>query len=283
MRVCALMCALVIGGAAWADTVVVSPSKDNTLIEDVRGGLSNGQGDGVFSGRTGVFGGQSRKLRAVLAFDVASAVPAGSTITGASLTMLTVNSVSGAIEHTLHRVTADWGEGASSGAGGSGAPAQAGDATWLHRFYPDVLWSAAGGEFAATPSASAEVASFGLYVTWSSAAMAADVQQWLDGAAGNFGWMVIGDEAAFNTAKKFAGKEWETVEERPMLVIEFTPPPCVGDATDDGQVNIDDVMLVLNAWGNSGKPGANPADVNDDGDVDMDDLWQVLMDWGPCG
>jgi hypothetical protein len=204
-------------------------------------------------------------------------------ITGASLTMLTVNSVSGAIEHTLHRVTADWGEGASSGAGGSGAPAQAGDATWLHRFYPDVLWSAAGGDFAPTPSASAEVAGFGEYVTWSSAAMAADVQQWLDGAAGNFGWVVIGDEAAFNTAKKFASRTWETPEERPMLVIEFTPPACVGDASDDGQVNIDDVMLVLNAWGSNGKPGENPADVNDDGDVDMDDLWQVLMNWGPCG
>lgn len=270
------------GGSLAADTVTLAPAKDNTLIEDATGSLSNGQGDGVYAGRTGMMGG-FRKLRAMLAFDVASAVPAGSTITSASLSLFTVNSVTGDIPHNLHRVLADWGEGASNGPGGTGAPSEAGDATWQHRFFPDIFWAAAGGEYVAAPSASQDVGSFGTFVTWSSPAMAADVQKWIDGSAGNFGWMLIGDEVALNTAKKFASDEWDAIEQRPQLVIEFTPPPpCAGDVNDNGQVNVDDLMQVINSWGAAGKPGENPADVNDDGDVDMDDLLEVLMNWGPC-
>jgi hypothetical protein len=37
---------------------------------------------------------------------------------------------------------------------------------------------------------------------------------------------------------------------------------------------------VINNWGAG--PG-NPADVDNDGDVDLDDLLLVINNWGPCG
>jgi hypothetical protein len=47
----------------------------------------------------------------------------------------------------------------------------------------------------------------------------------------------------------------------------------------DGQVNIDDLLAVINAWGAS---GANPADINHDNVVNIDDLLAVISSWGPC-
>ena len=74
-----------------AQTVVLEPSQDNVLIEESSGALSNGKGPALFAGRVNVTGGGEIR-RAVLAFDVAGSVPAGSTILSASLQM-TVNLV----------------------------------------------------------------------------------------------------------------------------------------------------------------------------------------------
>ncbi len=128
------MAILALGSAATADSVVLPPAKDNTLFST--GTTSNGAGDAVFSGRTGARGGRVRQ-RAVLAFDVAGNVPARSTITSARLRLTVIQTNSGAQEHTLHRVLKDWGEGKSVGFGGSGAPAEEDDVTWLHTFFPD--------------------------------------------------------------------------------------------------------------------------------------------------
>jgi hypothetical protein len=58
--------------------------------------------------------------------------------------------------------------------------------------------------------------------------------------------------------------------------------PCPGDVfpTDvhDGQVNIDDLVLVITHWNDA----SGPADANHDDVVDMDDLLAVIMDWGAC-
>jgi hypothetical protein len=265
-----------------ADTVTLEPIKDNTLIEDVTGELSNGLSDGVFCGRTGATSGL-RILRAVLAFDVQGNIPAGSTINSVSLTLTVINSVSASQTHTLHRLLADWGEGASSSPGGGGAPAQTGDATWLHRFFPDAFWSTEGGDFVAGASASTSVAGASDAPTWSEPNMTADVQAWLDDPASNFGWMIRGNELGMNTAKKLASRHWRIPEQRPRLIVDFTPPSsCAADVNGSGAVTMDDLRLVINQWGQSGKPGANPSDINDDGDVDMDDLLEVLVNWGAC-
>ncbi len=86
---CLAAIALVPGSDASADEVVLTPLKDNTLFESIDGSTSNGAGNAVFSGKTGFLGG-GVKLRAVLAFDVAGGIPAGSTIISTSVTLVLV-------------------------------------------------------------------------------------------------------------------------------------------------------------------------------------------------
>jgi hypothetical protein len=195
------------------------PSKDNTLYQyfPAEGDLSNGAGFHFFAGENGM--GELR--RGVLAFDIAGSIPPGSTITGVSLSLnmsMTSSDTPRTVE--LHKLLADWGEGTSHAGGGEGggAPATPGDATWRHRFYDMIFWTMQGGDFSATVSASQSVGPIGQY-TWSSAQMVADVQSWLDNTATNFGWLVLGDESAGATAKRFDTRESASP---PVLTIEYT-------------------------------------------------------------
>jgi hypothetical protein len=53
-----------------------------------------------------------------------------------------------------------------------------------------------------------------------------------------------------------------------------------GDANGDGEVNADDLVAVILAWGACpAPPAACPADLNHDGDVDADDLTIVILNW----
>jgi hypothetical protein len=200
-------------------TIVLTPSKDNTLFESNDGSASNGVGVHLFAGTT-----NSRlKRRALVAFDVAGQVPPGSRITRVSLTMRVTQTISGAEPMPLHRVSADWGEGTSNAGpsrDGGGAPARTNDATWLHRFFSAQRWTTPGGDFNAAADATAQVASGP--ATWESAAMTATVQQWLDQPASNFGWILLGNESRAATAKKFDSREISTQISRPSLTIEWT-------------------------------------------------------------
>ena len=265
------------------DVVVLQPVKDNTLfLTDPP--TSSGAGAAVFTGKTGMFGG-GVKQRAVLAFHVAGSVPPGSTITSASLTLTLIQqSASGQPEvHSLHRILANWGEGASIGGGGGGAPAQSGDATWLHTFYPTQFWASPGGNFDPNGSASQTVGdALGPYTWGSTAQMVADVQLWLDDPASAFGWLVKGNEAASFTAKKFSSKEEANPALHPKLVVEYTPPasPCPWDCGDgDGNVGIADFLAMLEQWGlvgsacdlGLGAPGVGSADFD-----------ALRAHWGRC-
>lgn len=204
---------------AVPQTVELTPSKDNTLFESSNGGVSNGKGIHIFAGTTG--SGASR--RALLAFDIASQIPPGSRITRATLNVRLSMTISGPEPVTLHGVTADWGEGTSNAGttrDGSGDLAEAGDATWVHTFFPDRFWSNPGGDFNAAADATTPVGASGTFTWESSAAMIARVQGWLDQPAANFGWLMIGNEAASFTAKRFNGRE-STSASRPVLTVEF--------------------------------------------------------------
>jgi hypothetical protein len=209
--------------SASAAIIVINPSKDNTLYEydPAEGDHSNGAGFHFFAGENGM--GELR--RGVLAFDIAATIPAGSTITAVSLTMNMSMTPAGALIVELHKVLADWGEGTSHApmGEGDGASATPNDATWRHRFFDSVFWTTQGGDFSATVSASQSVGGVGQY-KWSSAQMVADAQSWLDNAASNFGWLVLGDETAIATAKRFDTRESASP---PMLTIQFTPGPRV--------------------------------------------------------
>src|SRR5438034_1584521 len=104
---------------AVADIVNINPSKDNTLYEYVvaDGDRSNALGNHFFTGETAM----SELRRGVLAFDITGNVPAGSTITGVTLSMhvsRVPNSTARIVE--LHRLLAAWGEGTSQASGEEG-------------------------------------------------------------------------------------------------------------------------------------------------------------------
>ncbi len=55
----------------------------------------------------------------------------------------------------------------------------------------------------------------------------------------------------------------------------------IGDVNADGQVDVDDLIIVILAWGPCPAPPAScPADVDGNGDVDVDDLVMVIVNWG---
>lgn len=198
--------------------VTLSPAKDNTLYEDDGGTLSNGAGAHLFAGVTN--GGDLR--RGLLAFDIAASVPAGATIESVELTMNMSKTAAGPQSTSLHRITTDWGEGSSDADGdeGRGADAASGDATWIHTFSSSQTWASPGGDFETTASASTDVDAVGEYTWATSAALVADVQQWLDNPATNFGWIVLGNETTNRTAKRFDTRENTNA---PSLTVTFTP------------------------------------------------------------
>ncbi len=55
-------------------------------------------------------------------------------------------------------------------------------------------------------------------------------------------------------------------------------PVCSSDVTADGQVNVDDILAIVAAWGGC----VCIEDINGDSTVGTDDLLLVLADWGQC-
>ena len=64
--------------------------------------------------------------------------------------------------------------------------------------------------------------------------------------------------------------------------FEFQGNPCPADITGTGEVNVNDLLAVINAWGScvSGQP-CN-ADLNLDGSISVSDLLAVIDNWGAC-
>ncbi len=214
-------CLLFLNELNGQTVMTFKPSKDNTLFFSTDGNASNGAGPHFFVGtiRTGNI------RRGILAFDV-SAIPQGALVTEVTLTMQVSNAQGGAQDIGLYRVTAAWGEAGSMATGpglGQPAPAQTGDATWLHRVFNSVSWTFPGGDFSSTMSASQSVSGAGSYTWGSTSEMIADLQLWVDDPATSFGWIVMGNEATNQTAKRFDSKEHPTTGSRPLLTVTYTP------------------------------------------------------------
>ena len=54
---------------------------------------------------------------------------------------------------------------------------------------------------------------------------------------------------------------------------------CPEDLNHDDKVNIDDLFIILGAWGTC---EGCPEDLTGDGKVNIDDLFVILGAWGPC-
>ncbi len=265
--------------AVWARAgqVEVIASRDATLFEQIDGDLANGAGIHAFSGRTLHFG----ERRALFYFDVASAVPAGSEIMSAMLVLSVSRSVGGEYPVYIHRALGDWGEGASDSGdpGGQGINSLTGDATWVHRFYPDSRWNAPGGDYQSAASGETLVDFAGVYTWQSTSGMVADAQLWLDQPAINFGWMVLSPGAGSRSARRFDTRESPFLELRPRLLLTFSPR-CFADFNLDGGVDGDDVDAFFAVW----QTGSEAADANGDGGVDGTDVDAFFVQWvaGGC-
>jgi hypothetical protein len=242
----AVMIMTVLGSATMAsraDSVDIPASKDNTVYAPSFGRLlSNGAGVYTFSGNSSLPPPTGDIRRAVMAFDVAGHVPAGVTITAVTLTLHMSRTIATNETVALHRLSADWGEGASIAPAeeGGGTDPAPGDVTWQHRFFPDTFWTTAGGDFTPTISASTPIADVGFYTWGSTAQMVADVQSWLDSPAANFGWILIGNEASPTTAKRFDSRENLTAANQPKLTVVFSS--ANSDCNHNGVPDAQDIL-----------------------------------------
>ena len=215
--------ALLIGSNCYADTLVFDAAADNTIYQDSTGN-SNGAGDFLFAGNNG---GNSPR-RSLINFDL-SAIPTGATITNVTFTAFVSQGNGTTVDIDLHRLTNDWGESTSDAPGGEGGGTSAaiGDATWDENFFGTSNWTNPGADFIVGSSATASVGTSGSH-SWSSAGLVSDVQDWVDGSAANFGWILIGDESGPSTARRFNSRT--NANNSPFLTIEFEsiPEPATG-------------------------------------------------------
>jgi len=181
-----------------------------------------------------IFGGVTKGAalrRSMISFDLQSAIPAGSTITSATLRLYCDQGRAGASPCELRRMTRAWNEGDNQLVNqdeiGQGRAAQAGDSTWANVSHPATPWTVAGGEFAATASGTGVVNAIPGWTVITGAGMANDLQAWLTQPSANYGWMLLVDEAGAWNAKRFVSSEANS--NRPRLDIEYTPPASVGE------------------------------------------------------
>jgi len=207
---------------AFADMVHIPADRDNTLIEFEAGQTSNGSGPSFFAGHTNQA--ELGIRRGLVRFDVAAALPDKALIDRAFVSLYQSSGNAEPDAVSLHRVLADWGEGASFAAGGSGAPAEENDATWLHTFHEYDYWVKEGGHFIPHASATATVGGKD-YFTWqSNTHLVNDVRLWLHAPQQNFGWLVMGDEETRGSVKRYTSREGADSNEHPMLTIEYHLP-----------------------------------------------------------
>ncbi|HEV8606548.1 MAG TPA: DNRLRE domain-containing protein [Tepidisphaeraceae bacterium] len=228
-----LISTLACAAACRADTVTLTPDRDNTLFQSSAGNLSDGAGIAFYAGRSNQAAGLEIR-RGLMHFNLAS-IPAGATITSASLRLVSENiGQNGNRTMILHRTLQDWGQGTSNSSG-SGATATTNDATWLYRFFVPAnpttspAWTTLGGSFEKTDSATAICPNLGGAFTFnSSITMISDLQGWLANPSTNFGWEILGDEGTQGTAKKIYSRENSLASNRPALTITYVVPEPTG-------------------------------------------------------
>lgn len=207
----------------------LSATRDNSLFQNTS--QSNGAGEHLYVGKTGSSGGNAVR-RALLRFDISS-LPDNTDLVSARLILHQNLGGSAPTSIALHRLVSDWGEAGSNAGtpGGTGAPAQNGDATWLHRFHSTQSWTATGGDFAATPSATTAIDSLPsgdpIERVWTGSGLVADLNSWRAAPSGNHGWILIGDEQGSATAQRFASRENVAANGtyQPRLVLAYLAAP----------------------------------------------------------
>jgi len=215
--------------SAQAEMVSLSATRDATIYESTTGEVANGAGQYLFAGRTN----QNLARRALVHFDIASAIPDGATITSARL-ILNISQANGGVRDVfLHRAAALWTTGASNpdGTESLGATPELGDTTWTYASYgpPGAgQWKAAGGDYIPFWSAVTATTTSGLQ-TWQSIGLTNDVRAFAEDASLNLGWFLLGDESVAGTSRRFDSADSAAFGGIvPRLEIEFEPVPAPG-------------------------------------------------------
>lgn len=217
----AVVAHIVVMSAAFSQQELsLTATKDNTLYEDASGSTSNGAGEFLFTGKTN--SGSIR--RGLILFDLSGRIPSNATILSVKVRLNMSKTATTAKTVSLHKVTASWGEGTSNAGAneGGGAASTTNDATWIHRFFNTATWATPGGDFVVTPSASLSIGGVGSYQFESTPQLVADVQEWVNDSTKNHGWIIIGDESATQTAKRFDSRENPTAANRPTLIVQYS-------------------------------------------------------------
>jgi hypothetical protein len=206
-----------------ADQVTLLPIKDNTLYEPIQqdgyADRSDGAGPTMFAGKVKDAQNQTGGIavrRAVLEFDIAGNVPAGSTINSAQLTLycdkvgLNTN-----FNVSLHRALSEWGEASNTGNSQQDAASRRRpNATW-HHVLPDQFLTR-GWRFSPTASVTRTVGRGpppGI-----DPGMVGDIQTWLNSLAEpRMDHHRYRD--AIQMTKRFGTRENATVQNRPALVV----------------------------------------------------------------
>jgi len=180
-------------------------SEDVTLYEDTAGNLSNGQGVDLQCGVNNI----GKKRRTLVKFRL-QGIPQNATITSAFISLEIAQSNPTSKLLSCHRVLADWGEGLSNAGfqSDSGTTPLAGDATWIHSFYPNNYWNNPGGDYETIPTDTVSTGS-SPFALFQSPKLINDVQLYYDSSNLNFGWMIIGDETSNGSAFPFYSKDFQ--------------------------------------------------------------------------
>ena len=168
------------------------PISKDTVIYERDGTGSNGLGEFLWAGTDAepdMYGGTERyAIRSLLAFSVASIVPASAVVEDVQIDVEVLSLVGVGNVVDLHRVAADtgwppisWPEGDADAAGDEflAAPSSITAATWLARASPSIAWGAVGGDPAnplSMPLASQPITATGP-ASFSSAGLTAAVAQ----------------------------------------------------------------------------------------------------------
>ena len=246
--------ALMMSIGASGDATIAESDPDNNI----------GGNDIVHTGTSNV----NQKRRGLFRFDIAGSIPAGATIDSVKLNLfMPPGNSTNPSDFDLFASLKDWGEGNKTG--NSGSAASAGEVTWNSNFHSSSTWAAPGGQagtdYANTASATTNVAGQGSY-TWTG--MQADVQNWLNNPASNFGWFLISQsENIGGTARRFVSKENTTMAQPELEVYYSLPGSDICGSTDTMMVDtscnaiVRDYTASATAWDNCGTPSItqNPA------------------------
>ena len=225
---------ILIPPALWLALLLASPASTVTLVPIADTSIFEKAPDNNLGATQSFAAGNTATpdpARALIRFDLSTALPAGARVSGVSLRLPVVRTARFPEPATfaLHRLLVDWGEG-NKGANvvtDIGALASSGEATWSARFHAQQSWAAPGAapamDFVARASSSADITGTLLLVFDSTGDLIADVQRWLDNPSSNFGWLLKDQfESIGSTARRFGSREHPT--DRPQLVLEYEAP-----------------------------------------------------------